>query len=846
MRIKVNDAIQLIQNSPGPHCPNKCGRTATTGCFDCKIPLCEECFTLIHNNPVFSRHTRVSLLEGLRYQYKCFTHKQPLDSFCPKHSSLTCCECVAMGGHRNCDTVLLEDYIEKTKNDLKSISVVLSKRAEEVISAKETVKTTIQSVVDQHEHCMSQVKEVFMQLFSAVQSRKDELLEKLVNIKEERTYSLREQEAALHATSERFKKCSQVAEKAAEDGSVSAITRGGRVASSALRDSLILPDNISLQPWVSPDLKLFFNSSEVVEMVKIFGNLSIGTNPKLSSPENLRLVMRTPNSITLTWDPPSSSLELGGDFQSDDFNNDEICWEDENEEASPKPKAIYKVYLVVSHHHSRESIGSKSSGHQRSTSYNLLTLNEPHQATAKTPVEEKIVEDPAIKIVNATEFVPRHARSVPSLGKAQISKSDEAFRLPHSSLPSTANSSNSTSTSTSTLNSTSSLASAQILPKRSKPATPIPGESKYIEVYCGSQRTCIVTGLAPASPYFFSVSCFSSKASLGNYGAESDRSEPVLLETQQLSKWHDLPPGITLDEADGSLRKTGANGWGICISTEVISSGQKYVEIEVVSNPRTLGLMFGVVAASDVKAVPGFHFESRSNVIGFAWNSNNANLFGTVPQTRVITLAEHPFAKGSKIGMNIDIDAKSLQYYFCGQKVGQAVPLSSLFDLQCQAKPDLEPGVKLAIAMHFDGQIVRVLEDADPSAGASLMSQTTSSISVPPPMGLLPLPANSGAAPSPDRNQSLSVSSPNNVNSPLLTSPILGTSNMNSNGGLTSSAPVPTTGFPPYVMPLQGSMMSPPAGIHAPSFSPSGSRVLQGAIGSGPKVKSPVFNRTYL
>lgn len=60
---------------------------------------------------------------------------------------------------------------------------------------------------------------------------------------------------------------------------------------------------------------------------------------------------------------------------------------------------------------------------------------------------------------------------------------------------------------------------------------------------------------------------------------------------------------------------------------------------------------------------------TRSGLHGFAWNSNNANLFGTVPQTRVVTLAECSFGKGSKIGINIDLDSRSLQYYYCGQKV---------------------------------------------------------------------------------------------------------------------------------------------------------------------------------
>uniref|UniRef100_A0A8C1PFG3 E3 ubiquitin-protein ligase TRIM39-like n=1 Tax=Cyprinus carpio TaxID=7962 RepID=A0A8C1PFG3_CYPCA len=157
---------------------------ALKSCLMCQSSYCETHLEPHHRVPRLKKHKLINAVENLE-DYICEQHERPLELFCRDDQTFVCPICT-MTGHKNHDTVPLEEEMMKIQTDVQQM---IQDRIKKIQDVKHSADLRKQSM----EKEKADSNELFTALMHSIEKCQAELLEKM----EEKQEVAEEQEEEL-------------------------------------------------------------------------------------------------------------------------------------------------------------------------------------------------------------------------------------------------------------------------------------------------------------------------------------------------------------------------------------------------------------------------------------------------------------------------------------------------------------------------------------------------------------------------------------------------------------------------------------------------------------------------
>lgn len=171
---------------------------AEVQCMDCKSPYCEDCRQTTHNRPAFRSHKVVPINESSRSkEHVCKEHDKSMDLFCVVCSNAVCSHCLLVGSHQGHKCTSVREMAMQAEEQLAQAVQIVEQRTVSLNKVKSEVDHIRPQVESEHEALQAQLYVQFSALQSAVERRRQELLEAARRLKDIKLMQLEQQSLRL-------------------------------------------------------------------------------------------------------------------------------------------------------------------------------------------------------------------------------------------------------------------------------------------------------------------------------------------------------------------------------------------------------------------------------------------------------------------------------------------------------------------------------------------------------------------------------------------------------------------------------------------------------------------------
>ena len=198
------------------HCDDE--ETAVSSCSECAIFLCEFCEKSHKKARATKEHKIISLDEVRNGTGEaptilpekvemCPTHPtKPLELYCKCEKVLICRDCI-IRKHKDHDYDVIKDVAEGEKQILREALPSIQQLVDEVENAVTQVQARKKELKNREEENLQSLEDAFNALHAALDSRKQQLREKVIKDSKEKVEGLQVQEAELQFLLQQLKSC---------------------------------------------------------------------------------------------------------------------------------------------------------------------------------------------------------------------------------------------------------------------------------------------------------------------------------------------------------------------------------------------------------------------------------------------------------------------------------------------------------------------------------------------------------------------------------------------------------------------------------------------------------------
>ncbi len=264
-------------------------------CEDCDGPICSDCVESHKRINAIKNHSVVPLDQSQPTVQRvvCVFHsKEPVKYYCSSCRHLMCSECLFEHKEHECCHVDSEELLEREKGELCSLLLQVEDTISPLVTAIDDIGEIIEQVTVSKEQAIGDVDQAFKRISEAVEKRRLELIQEVVNSAVAKSTQLEIQKEALEKISHALKVALSTGRMAANDyTSIELLGVIGAIV-SASKQGLDESSAADLHPVCDSNIKANCNSAEIIDLVTAFGSVSshspypplcslVGINPKL-------------------------------------------------------------------------------------------------------------------------------------------------------------------------------------------------------------------------------------------------------------------------------------------------------------------------------------------------------------------------------------------------------------------------------------------------------------------------------------------------------------------------------------------------------------------------------------
>ena len=277
-----------------------CGSCEGTGkvqayCEDCNGPICSDCVESHKRINALKSHSVVPLDQSQPTVQRvvCIFHSnEPVKYYCSSCSCLMCSECLFEHKEHECCRVDSEELLEREKGELCSLLPQVEEAISPLFTAIDNIGEIIEQVTVSKEQAIGDVDQAFKRIGEAVEKRRLELIQEVINSAVAKSTQLEIQKEALEKILHSLKVALSTGGMAANDyTSIELLGVIGAIV-GASKQGLDDSSAADLRPVCGSNIKANCISAEIIESVSVFGSVSshsphpplcslVGINPKL-------------------------------------------------------------------------------------------------------------------------------------------------------------------------------------------------------------------------------------------------------------------------------------------------------------------------------------------------------------------------------------------------------------------------------------------------------------------------------------------------------------------------------------------------------------------------------------